>query len=140
MRSTPPYDEIACLRRAIRRFEVQSERVARREGAGPRSYLVLLAIKGSSGEGRLLASEVAEFLQLERHSASGAIARCEAAGLVRREPCTEDGRRTWVSLTPDGERVVRQVATQLEADRLALVEEVVRCAPSLTRSNEEAVR
>lgn len=99
---------------------------------------MLLAIKGTGEHGRLLASDIADFLQLERHSASGAIARCEAAGLVRRKQCTQDGRRTWVSLTEKGERVVRQVATQLEEDRQALVDEVLHCASSLSQTKEEA--
>lgn len=130
--------EVWCLRRAIRRFDATAERVAREEGVGWRSYLLLLAIEGVGGKsGRLTVNDIAEELGLESHSVSGAVARAESQGFVRRERCDEDARRIWVSLTDEGQRVVLRIASQLEHDRAQLVREVVNCSPRLAQQAME---
>ena len=87
---------------------------------------------------RATINDVAERLKVEPHTITGAVSRAEAAGLVVREQCTEDGRRRWIRLTPEGERRLEQVVTALQAQREELVAAIeavadnVREIPSLT--------
>lgn len=98
-------------------------------------YLLLLMVKGApSGEERATINDVAERLKVEPHTITGAVGRAEEAGLVVREQCTEDRRRMWIRLTPEGERRLEQVVTSLEAQRdelVAAIEEVAGDARAL---------
>jgi DNA-binding MarR family transcriptional regulator len=61
---------------------------------------------------------VRDLAALERMSAaamSGYVDRLERAGLVRRTPDTKDRRRHGLSVTPEGERVLRSVRSRRTA-------------------------
>lgn len=68
-------------------------------------YEVLRLISFSRA-GRLPLSKIGERLMVHPTSVTNAIDRLEAQGLVVREPDPSDRRRTFASLTPEGERVV----------------------------------
>lgn len=72
-------------------------------------YEVLLYL-GESEHGRLRMHELAESLLLSRSATTRFIDRIERAGLVRRTPCSEDGRGLFVELTDKGRRVFREAA------------------------------
>ena len=87
----------------------------------PQRYLLLLMVKGApDGTERALVGDLAERLQLAPHTITGAVSRAEQAGLVRRDPCPQDGRRTWISLTAEGERRLAAVVDALAGERAEL--------------------
>ena len=126
----PDYVAVARLRAALRAFERASEDAARAQGLTPQRYLLLLMVKGApDGSGRALIGELASRLQIAPHTVTGAVVRAEEAGLVRREPCREDRRRMWISVTKEGERRLAAVAGALTRQReelAAAVEEIAR--------------
>ena len=114
----------------MRRFERAAEDAARAHGLTPQRYLLLLMVKGApDGSERALIGDLAERLHLAAHTISGAVGRAEKAGLLRREPCPQDGRRTWISLTSEGERRLAAVAGALARDRDELATVVEQLAP-----------
>jgi DNA-binding MarR family transcriptional regulator len=123
-RSTPTVEEAASVaefRVALRRFQHQSERVARECGITPRWYLLLLLIKGAADlSERSTVTELAERLQLAQSSVTELVARAEQAGLVRRESSGVDGRVVYLRLTPEGEHRFAQAFQSLAAERRAL--------------------
>ena len=102
---------LARFRYAIRRFLRFSEEAAREAGLTPQHHQLLLGIAGFTGNGWATISELADFLQVRHHSVVGLIDRAEALGLVRREVNPEDRREVQVSLSPEGARKLRALAT-----------------------------
>ncbi len=64
-------------------------------------YDVLLELERAE-HGRLRPHELERRLLLAQYTLSRLLDRLERAGLVRREPCGEDGRGHWVTLTTAG--------------------------------------
>ena len=128
----PDYQALAHLRAAMRSFERSAEEAARAHGLTPQRYILLLMVKGAAdGSERATVNELAARLRVAPHTVSGAVRRAEDAGLLRRKPCPQDRRRTWVSLTAAGEERLHATVAALEAERHALaaaVEESVRGA------------
>src|SRR5262245_25253227 len=54
--------------------------------------------------------DLARHLKLGKSSITGLIDRAERRGLVERRPAPHDGRGVHVALTPEGRRLVEQVA------------------------------
>ncbi|HEX6800450.1 MAG TPA: MarR family transcriptional regulator [Ktedonobacterales bacterium] len=106
------YEAIANFRYAIRRFLRFSEQAARANGVTPQQHQLLLAIKGFPGRDYASVSELADRLQTRQHSMVGLIDRTEAQGLVRREQGTADRRQVFIHLTPQGEKMLRQLVAQ----------------------------
>jgi DNA-binding MarR family transcriptional regulator len=117
------------FRSALRRFERESDRIARASGLTPRWYLVLLLIKGSpDGEERSTVTELSERLHLAQSTVTELVARAEEAGLVRREPWAADGRVAHLMLTDEGETRLTRAFRSLAAERRALREAIGRLA------------
>jgi DNA-binding MarR family transcriptional regulator len=123
-RSTPTVEEAASVaefRVALRRFEHQTELVAKECGITPRWYLLLLLIKGAADlTERSTVTELAERLHLAQSSVTELVARAEQAGLVRREPSGDDGRVVYLRLTREGEHRFARAFQSLAAERHAL--------------------
>ena len=114
----PDYVAIAGFRAALREFENAAEEAARSADLTPQRYLLLLMVKGAPrGDERATVNDIAERLRVEAHTVTGAVTRAEAAGLVTREPCDQDRRRTWIRLTREGERRLARVVAALEDQR-----------------------
>ncbi|HTN79863.1 MAG TPA: MarR family transcriptional regulator [Acidimicrobiales bacterium] len=64
----------------------------------------------SQAGGRLRMQELAARLVIPRSSLTRQIDRMEAAGMVEREPSTDDGRGTIAVLTPEGRATLRRAA------------------------------
>jgi DNA-binding MarR family transcriptional regulator len=112
------YPRIASFRAALRGFERAAEEAARAAGLTPQRYLLLLMVSGApDGSGRTTVGALADRLQLAGHTVTGAVGRAVAAGLLAREPCPQDRRRTWISLTDEGERRLERVVDALTAQR-----------------------
>ncbi len=83
-----------------------SEDQAAAAGLTHAQHQLLVAIKGHHGLEPPAIRELAEYLQLQSHSAVGLIDRAEAAGLVRRQQDGKDARVVRVHLTEKGDRLV----------------------------------
>jgi len=122
----PELDEViraGDFRARLRRFEQHSERVAAEHGLTPRRYLLLLLIKGApDGSERSTISELAERMQLERHTVTELVDRAERAGLIERERSSDDRQVVDLRLTPEGEQRLLDSFRGLEAERRALRE------------------
>jgi DNA-binding MarR family transcriptional regulator len=112
---------VAEFRAALRTFLRQSEQIARASGLTPQRYLLLLMIKGAPGGNETsTVTELAERLQLAQSTVTELVSRAEEAGLVGREPSTEDGRVAHLRLTAEGERRLARSFTSHESERRAL--------------------
>ena len=132
-RQSPTAEEaarVAEFRVALRRFLHGTERVAREVGITPRWYLLLLLIKGAPDlSERSTVTELAARLRLAQSSVTELVARAEQAGLVRREPSSDDGRVVYLRLTAEGEELLGQAFESLAAERRALREAIAELEP-----------
>ena len=138
------YVAIARFRSALRAFENAAEEAARRAGLTPQRYLLLLMVKGAPAGGeRATINDVADRLRVEPHTITGAVSRAEEAGLVAREACDQDRRRTWIRLTPEGERRLADAVAALQEQRddlLRAIDGVAADARAIGRAAAEASR
>jgi DNA-binding MarR family transcriptional regulator len=126
----PRSDEVsraAEFRSALRRFERESDRIARASGLTPRWYLLLLLIKGApDGRQRSTITELAERLQLAQSTVTELVARAAEAGLVSRTASPDDGRVANIALTDEGNARLTRAFRSLGAERRALREAIGR--------------
>lgn len=110
------YQSLAELRYQIRRFLHFSEQAARKAGLEPRQHQLMLAIKGLPEGVRPRIGELAERLQIEHHSTVELVNRLSSGGYVRRERGGEDRREVLLSLTPKGEKVLKELSLHHRAE------------------------
>lgn len=103
------YAALADFRYQIRRFLHFSEEAARNAGVEPQHHQLMLAIRGAGGRTGCRIADLAERLQIKHHSAVELISRLEEKGLVQRSRGEEDRREMYISLTPRGEQVLRDL-------------------------------
>jgi DNA-binding MarR family transcriptional regulator len=127
------YQSLAEVRYQIRRFLHFSEQASRSAGLEPRQYQLMLAIKGLPNGLRATIGELAERLQIQHHSAVELVNRLESGDLVRRERGGEDRREVLLSLTPKGEKTLRELALHHR-------QELRNSAPALLRALKSVVQ
>jgi DNA-binding MarR family transcriptional regulator len=110
------YQSLAELRYQIRRFLYFSEQAARKTGLEPRQHQLMLAIKGLPQGVRPRVAELAERLQIQHHSTVELANRLSAGGYVRRQRGGEDRREVLLSLTPKGEKVLKELSLHHRAE------------------------
>jgi DNA-binding MarR family transcriptional regulator len=110
------YEALAELRYQIRRFLHFSEQASRTAGLEPRQHQLMLALKGLPKGARPRIGELAERLQIRHHSTVELVNRLSAAGHVRRQRAGEDRREVLLSLTPSGEKVLRELSLYHRAE------------------------
>ena len=111
------FERLLEFRIALRSFQRWSEDQARAAGLTHVQHQLLVAIKGHPGDEPPAVGDLAGYLLLRPHSTVELVDRAEAAGLVERVPDQADGRVVRVSLTREGDRVVKQL-TRAHLDRL----------------------
>jgi DNA-binding MarR family transcriptional regulator len=104
------YVALAEFRYHIRKFIRFSERAARAAGVEPQQHQLLLAVKGMPDGVSPTIGEIASRLQVVHHSAVELVDRLEDQGLVQRRRNSEDRRQVFLSLTPKGERILRDLS------------------------------
>jgi DNA-binding MarR family transcriptional regulator len=100
------------LRPVLLRVGRELRREAREVGVSPEQVSLLVAVKYAPGIG------IGDLAARERVSApamSNHVDRLERAGLVTRTPSTDDKRRVGLSLTDEGQRVLRRVRSRRTA-------------------------
>jgi DNA-binding MarR family transcriptional regulator len=108
--SASDYEALAELRYQVRKFLRFSEQAARRAGLEPRQHQLLLAVKGLPREVRPRIGELAERLQIQHHSTVELVNRLAANGFVKRQRSGRDRREVLVTLTPKGEKTLRELS------------------------------
>lgn len=128
--TAPSTEEVlrtAEFRTALRRFERQTDRIARASGLTPRRYLILLLIKGAADRSeRSTVTELAKRMSLAQSTVTELVARAEDAGLVQRESWPHDGRVAKLAVTEEGERRLTEAFRSLAAERRSLREAIGR--------------
>jgi DNA-binding MarR family transcriptional regulator len=127
------YQSLAELRYQIRRFLYFSEQVARNAALEPRQHQFMLALKGLPRQVRPRIGELAERLQIQHHSAVELTNRLSAGGYVRRSRRGQDRREVLLSLTPKGEKVLRELSLHHR-------EELRMLGPALVAALKRAIR
>ena len=110
------YESLAELRYQIRRFLHFSEQASRMAGLAPHQHQLMLALKGLPAKIRPRIGELAERLQIRHHSTVELVNRLSAGGYVRRHHEGKDRREVWLSLTPKGEKVLRELSLHHRAE------------------------
>lgn len=120
------------FRYQLRRFIRWSEELTHSHGVTNLQYLMLLHVKGGTGQGWATIGELAERLQSHHHGVVALVSRGVRLGLVRRVPGRADRRAVEVHLTAKGERLVGGLA-RLHRDELRRLRGVLEI-PSVGRA------
>jgi DNA-binding MarR family transcriptional regulator len=116
---------VADFRAALRRFLRSSELVARACALTPQRYVLLLMIKGAPDRSeRATVTELSQRVHLAQNTVTDLVTRSVEAGLVEREPSTEDARVTYLRLTAEGERRLGMMMSELAGERRTLREAI----------------
>jgi DNA-binding MarR family transcriptional regulator len=110
------YETLAAFRYELRKFLHFSECAAAGQELTPQQYLALLVIKGFPERERVTVGELAEHLQITHHGAVGLVNRLQERDLVAREASEEDRRYVFISLTPEGNRILKKLASVHQAE------------------------
>jgi DNA-binding MarR family transcriptional regulator len=132
------------LRPALLQVGRELRREARALGASPEQVALLVSIKYAPGIGlrELAARERVSPPAMTKH-----VDRLERDGLVERRPSEEDRRRVGVTLTDEGQRLLRRVRSrrtawlalrlgELDENELAALEAAVEPLTHLLREDE----
>jgi DNA-binding MarR family transcriptional regulator len=134
------------LRPVLLRVGRELRREAREVGISPEQVSLLVAIKYSPGIG---VRELAARERVSPPALSNHVDRLERDGLVSRTPSTSDRRRVGLTLTDDGQRVLRRVRSRrtawlarrlggLTPEELELVEAAIEPLSRLLQEEERA--
>jgi DNA-binding MarR family transcriptional regulator len=103
------YLALAEFRYQLRRFLRHMEEASRGLGVNPQQYQLVLAVKGLPRTSEPTISCLAERMQLNHNSMVELVDRCEENGLLRRTRSGNDRRQVSLSITPEGEGMLRRL-------------------------------
>jgi DNA-binding MarR family transcriptional regulator len=128
--SEPEYLALGEFRYQLRRFLRNMEEAARQLGANPQQYQLILAIKGLPKGIEPTITQLAERMQLNHNSMVELADRCEEHKLLRRMRSAADRRQVSLSITPEGEALLRRLGVaarqELRDAGPVLVEAILR--------------
>lgn len=122
--------DLAWFRYNLRKFLRFSEKAARQCEVTPQQHQLMLGVAGYTGRGTATVSELAEFLQERHNSVVGLVERAAQRGLVRKEHDVNDRRFVFVSLTPQGERLLAEL-TELHKEEVEAAREALMKSPEI---------
>ena len=105
----PEYLALGEFRYQVRRFLRNMEEATRLLGANPQQYQLVLAIKGLPKHIEPTITQLAERMQLNHNSMVELADRCEEHKLLRRTRSATDRRQVSLSITPEGEALLRKL-------------------------------
>jgi len=94
------------LARCYQAFQRASDANIRRMGLTPPQFDIVVTLGNTPG---MSFKELGSRTLITKGTLTGVVDRLEARGLVERQASQTDGRSTRVRLTPEGERVFREV-------------------------------
>src|SRR5215469_13499016 len=121
------YRALAEFRYQVRKFLRHMEEHNRKLGIQPQQYQLVLAVKGLPGQQAPTIGRLAERMQLNHNSMVELVDRCERRGLIQRLPSRDDRRQVILSITAEGEALLRKLGN-------AAREELLDSGPSLVES------
>jgi DNA-binding MarR family transcriptional regulator len=133
------YQALAEFRYQIRKFLHFSEQALRAAGLERGQYQLMLAIKGMPPTVRPRIRELANRMQIRHHSAVELINRLETRGYVRRERAQQDRREVLLALTPEGERVLAELALHHREELRGAGPSLVSALRRVMRKDEETM-
>jgi DNA-binding MarR family transcriptional regulator len=107
--SEAEYLALGEFRYQLRRFMRHMEEATRQLGTNPQQYQLVLAVKGLPRDVAPTISRLAERMQLNHNSMVELVDRCEENNLVRRSRSASDRRQVTLSVTPEGESLLRRL-------------------------------
>jgi len=126
----PEYLALGEFRYQLRRFLRNMEEATRLLGANPQQYQLILAIKGLPSNMEPTITNLAERMQLNHNSMVELADRCEEHNLLRRSRSATDRRQVTLSITAEGEALLRKLGVaarqELRDAGPILVEAVLR--------------
>lgn len=139
----PEYLALGEFRYQLRRFLRHMEEASRTLGANPQQYQLVLAIKGLPKGNVPTISQLAERMQLNHNSMVELVDRCEEQKLLRRNRSASDRRQVTLSITPEGEGLLRKLGVaarqELQDAGPALVDAILRLTNDGRSEKETAV-
>jgi DNA-binding MarR family transcriptional regulator len=133
------YRALAEFRFQIRRFVHFSEQAAHAAGLETRQHQLMLALKGFPEGKSATISDLAERLQLQHHSTVELIGRSVRQGLVARCRGTADRRQVFVTLTPHGESLLRDLSLHHRRELRTAGPALVRTLRALINEVDDAI-
>lgn len=106
--SDSDYSRLSDFRFALRKYLSFSQNAAEAAGLSPQQHQALLSIRGSAGN-KVTISYLAERLCIRHNTAVELSKRLEAARLIRRQACPDDGRVIVLTLTATGRRKIQKL-------------------------------
>ncbi len=110
------YRALAEFRYRLRCFIRFSEDAAHAAGLDPGQHQFLLALKGLPEGVEPTITELAGRVQVRHHSAVELVDRLAERGFVRRRRAESDRRKVLIEITPEGNRVLRNLSVQHRAE------------------------
>ena len=114
--TTAAYRALAELRYQIRNFLHFSEQAARGAGLEPRQHQLMLSLKGLPHGMRPSIGALAGRLRIQHHSAVELADRLARGGYVQRSRAGQDRRAVLLSITPKGEKILRELSIAHRAE------------------------
>jgi len=141
--SESEYLALGEFRYQLRRFLRHMEEASRLLGANPQQYQLVLAIKGLPKEMVPTISQLAERMQLNHNSMVELVDRCEEQKLLRRNRSASDRRQVTLSITSEGEALLRKLGVaarqELQGAGPVLVDAILRLIGDSGNEKETAV-
>jgi len=140
--SEPEYLALAEFRYQFRLFLRHLEDSTRALGANPQQYQLILAIKGLPPDSEPTLSHLTERMQLNHNSMVELVDRCEENKLLHRSRSDSDRRQVSLSITPEGEALLRKLGAaarqELRDMGTALVDSILRLTGDTRHAKEAA--
>lgn len=129
------YIALAEFRYQLRRFLRHMEEEVREFGVNPQQYQLVLALKGLPKDQVPTISRLADRMQLNHNSMVELVDRCEERGLIRRGRTGTDRRQVNLSITPDGEALLRKLGSAARQELKNIGPELVDSVLHLTKKS-----
>lgn len=129
--SITEYQTLAEFRYQLRRFLRFSEQAARAAGLEPQQHQLLLALMGLPEGKKATIGTLAERLQLAHHSTVELVDRLVERGFIQRSRDEADQRQVLVTLTPQGEEVLRNLSLSHRDELLSIGPALVQALNSI---------
>jgi DNA-binding MarR family transcriptional regulator len=131
------YTALAEFRYQLRRFLRHMEEEVRQFGVNPQQYQLLLAVKGLPRLDEPSISRLAERMQLNHNSMVELVDRCEERGLLRRLRSGTDRRRVTLSITTEGEALLRKLGSAARQELSSIGPQLVESVLRLTNESRK---
>ncbi len=129
---------LAEFRYALRQFLQFSEERAGQAGLHPQQHQLLLLIAGARDGVETTVTYAAERLGLRHHSVVELSKRCEEGGLIRRRHDPKDRRRVMLTVTAEGQQILRALSDDHERQLQELLPRLVQSLRSIRNSGDAA--